>query len=312
MITAKNAHTRINTGKSLFKCIRHEFTGGGQSCFHGEQDQLPNLTHCWKYQKLGEQRVGTTRRITCGIYARSPRLFCKSRNIHSMATIEYQRPLRRAIDVVLHWNLLRNEQSLTRFFQFHCSRTSHSPGVWSDICQGKHNHHPSQMPRDWLSHSGSRVDKSWRTLVSSGGSWRWKVEALLNVTKQDEGEYECTAKNTVDSERSKTKLEVIQVLVQPTEVLVVYKGNHTSVRWQATGETRPHMKWSTSGGDLPDGRALVLADGTLKLTNVQWEDAGEYVCTASVKTSEFTVGKMQLIVTDGKPMIHDSLHRSFL
>ena len=134
---------------------------------------------------------------------------------------------------------------------------------------------------------------------------------LLNVTKQDEGEYECTAKNTVGSERSKTKLEVIQVLVQPTEVLVVNKGNHTSVRCQATGNIQPHMKWSTSGGDLPAGRALVLADGTLKLTNVQWEDAGEYVCTASVNTLEFTVGKMQLIVTDGKPMIHDSLHRSF-
>ena len=90
---------------------------------------------------------------------------------------------------------------------------------------------------------------------------------LFNVTKEDEGEYECRAKNTVGSERSKTKLEVIQVPVKPPEDLVVVKGNDSSVRC--------------------------------------------HVCTASVETSEFTVGKMQLILTDGKPMIHDSLHRSF-
>ena len=121
---------------------------------------------------------------------------------------------------------------------------------------------------------------------------------LLNATKQDEGEYECTAKNTLGSDQSKTKLEVIllEVPVKPPEVLLVYQGNDSSVRCQATGNIQPQMKWSMSGGDLPVGRALVLADGTLKLTNLQLEDAGEYVCTASVGKFGFTVGKMQLIV----------------
>ena len=119
---------------------------------------------------------------------------------------------------------------------------------------------------------------------------------LLNATKQDEGEYECTAKNTVGSERYKTKLEVIQVPVKPPEALLVYGGNDSFVRCQATGNIPPLMKWSKSGGDLPAGRALVLADGTLKLTNIQLEDVGEYVCTASVGKFGFTVGKMQLIM----------------
>ena len=124
---------------------------------------------------------------------------------------------------------------------------------------------------------------------------------LFNVTKEDEGEYQCRAKNTVGSERSKTKLEVIQVPVKPPEVLVVVMGNDSSVRCQAKGDTQPYMKWSKSGGDLP-ARAQTLADGTLKLTSIQLEDAGEYVCTASVGKFGFTVEKTQLIV-GGKPVI---------
>ena len=90
--------------------------------------------------------------------------------------------------------------------------------------------------------------------------------------------------------------------VQPSKDLVLAKGKDKSVRCQATSRMQPRMNWSKSGGDLPAGRALVLADGTLKLTNIQLEDAGEYVCNASVGKFEFTVGKMQLIV-HGNPMI---------
>ena len=57
------------------------------------------------------------------------------------------------------------------------------------------------------------------------------------------------------------------------------------------------MKWSKSGDDLPAGRAPSLAYGTLKLTNVQREDAGECVCAASDGKLGFIVGKMQLIWT---------------
>ena len=136
---------------------------------------------------------------------------------------------------------------------------------------------------------------------------------LFNVTKQDEGEYECVARNTVGSERSKTKLEVIQVPVKPPEVLIVVSGNYTSascqeetsVGCQATGDIQPQMKWSKSGGVLP-ARAQTLADGTLKLTKLQMEDAGEYVCIASVGKFEFTVGKMNLTVGGKADILSES------
>ena len=138
---------------------------------------------------------------------------------------------------------------------------------------------------------------------------------LLNVTKGDEGEYECVAKNALGFERSKTKLEVIEVAVKPPQVLLVAKANDTSASCQeetsvgchATGNIQPLMKWSKSGGDLPAGRAQTLADGTLKLTDIREEDAGEYVCTASVGKFEFTVGKMQLNV-GGKASILSELY----
>ena len=90
---------------------------------------------------------------------------------------------------------------------------------------------------------------------------------LFNVMTQGEGKYECRAKNSVGSELSNTMLEVIQVVVEPPEVpLLVAKGNDMSVGCQAN--IQPQMKWSKSGGDLPACTALVLADGTLKLTNI--------------------------------------------
>ena len=128
---------------------------------------------------------------------------------------------------------------------------------------------------------------------------------LFNVAKQDEGEYECVAKNTVGSERSKTKLEVIQVPVKPPEVLIVVREEETSVGCQATGDIQPHMKWSKSGGVLP-ARAQTLADGTLKLTKLQMEDRGEYVCIASVGKFEFTVGKMNLTVGGKADILSES------
>ena len=91
------------------------------------------------------------------------------------------------------------------------------------------------------------------------------------------------------------------VPVKPPEVLLVFKGDDSSVRCQAKGNIQLHMKWSKSGGDLP-ARAKTLADGTLKLTSIQLEDAGEYVCTASVGNFGFIVGITQLIV-GGEPVI---------
>ena len=161
----------------------------------------------------------------------------------------------------------------------------------------------------------------WSKVVGSSSA-KMVVEdgrlKLFNVTKEEEGEYECAAKNTVGFDYSRTKLEVIQVPVKPPEVLVVFEGDDTSVGCQATGNIQPHMKWSKSDEDLPAGsRALSLADGTLKLMSIQQKDAGEYVCNASVETFGFNIGKMQLIVL-GKPSRFSqnkdlsTLFRSFL
>uniref|UniRef100_A0A673NJC7 Neural cell adhesion molecule 1-like n=1 Tax=Sinocyclocheilus rhinocerous TaxID=307959 RepID=A0A673NJC7_9TELE len=114
---------------------------------------------------------------------------------------------------------------------------------------------------------------------------------ILDVTKLDEGDYTCIAKNKAGESEQELSLKVF---VQPK---ITYLESQTTTEMdeqvtltcEATGDPTPTITWSvgtrvfTEGEQSPDGDVLVRSDArvsSLTLKYAQYTDAGEYLCTA--------------------------------
>uniref|UniRef100_A0A673NMP6 Neural cell adhesion molecule 1-like n=1 Tax=Sinocyclocheilus rhinocerous TaxID=307959 RepID=A0A673NMP6_9TELE len=113
---------------------------------------------------------------------------------------------------------------------------------------------------------------------------------ILDVTKLDEGDYTCIAKNKAGESEQELSLKVF---VQPK---ITYLESQTTTEMdeqvtltcEATGDPTPTITWSVDqiseiSSDLPDGDVLVRSDArvsSLTLKYAQYTDAGEYLCTA--------------------------------
>ncbi|XP_058655836.1 neural cell adhesion molecule 1b isoform X7 [Onychostoma macrolepis] len=114
---------------------------------------------------------------------------------------------------------------------------------------------------------------------------------ILDVTKLDEGDYTCIAKNKAGESEQELSLKVF---VQPK---ITYLESQTTTEMdeqvtltcEATGDPTPTITWSfgtrvfTEGEQNPDGDVLVRSDArvsSLTLKYAQYTDAGEYLCTA--------------------------------
>ncbi|XP_048016092.1 neural cell adhesion molecule 1b isoform X7 [Megalobrama amblycephala] len=122
---------------------------------------------------------------------------------------------------------------------------------------------------------------------------------MLDVTKLDEGDYTCIARNKAGESKHELSLKVF---VQPK---ITYLESQTTTEMEervtltceATGDPTPTITWSfgtrvfTEGEQehqkriyqSPDGDVLVRSDArvsSLTLKYAQYTDAGEYLCTA--------------------------------
>ena len=109
---------------------------------------------------------------------------------------------------------------------------------------------------------------------------------VANTIKQDSGLYKCQASNLLGSNVATTHLVVVplpQFIIKPPEVLIVYTGDDVLATCSAKEDPGLLVTWSKSKGKLPTGRSQILANGTLlKIRDAVKEDAGRYICTASV------------------------------
>ena len=109
------------------------------------------------------------------------------------------------------------------------------------------------------------------------------ILSLRDVQKSDSADYFCEATNKLGKDVQKTLLVVIslpQFTVEPPAKIVESIGANMTLNCSATGDPQPVISWKRQGSQLPVGRSQQI-DGALVITDVQKEDAGNYICVAT-------------------------------
>ena len=109
------------------------------------------------------------------------------------------------------------------------------------------------------------------------------VLSLRDIQKSDSADYFCEATNKLGKAVQKTLLVVIslpQFTVKPPSKIMEYIGANITLNCSATGDPQPLISWKRQGSQLPAGRSQQI-DGALVISDVQKEDAGNYICVAS-------------------------------
>uniref|UniRef100_A0A3Q4BGR5 Uncharacterized protein n=1 Tax=Mola mola TaxID=94237 RepID=A0A3Q4BGR5_MOLML len=115
---------------------------------------------------------------------------------------------------------------------------------------------------------------------------------IMDVTKLDEGEYTCIAKNKAGESEQELSL---RVFVKPKITYIVNQTTsemeeQITLTCEASGDPTPTISWSydervfIEGEQSLDGNVVVRSDArvsSLTLKNVKYTDAGQYLCTAS-------------------------------
>uniref|UniRef100_A0A8C1D9A6 Neural cell adhesion molecule 1a n=1 Tax=Cyprinus carpio carpio TaxID=630221 RepID=A0A8C1D9A6_CYPCA len=127
---------------------------------------------------------------------------------------------------------------------------------------------------------------SWYSLNEDGSEL-----TIKGITKLDEGDYQCIARNKAGERSEEVSLNVF---VQPK---ITFLENQTAseleeqitLTCEATGDPTPNIIWSfgrrvfTENEQSLDGNVIVRSDArvsSLTLKYVQFTDAGQYLCTA--------------------------------
>ncbi|MED6274351.1 hypothetical protein CHARACLAT_015554, partial [Characodon lateralis] len=114
---------------------------------------------------------------------------------------------------------------------------------------------------------------------------------IMDVTKLDEGEYTCIAKNKAGESEKELSLKVF---VKPKITYIVNRTvsemeEQVTFTCEASGDPTPTISWSygeqvfAEGDQSPDGNVVVRSDArvsSLTLKYVKYTDAGQYLCTA--------------------------------
>jgi len=106
---------------------------------------------------------------------------------------------------------------------------------------------------------------------------------ISNVRKVDSDAYFCSAVNLLGNVERKTLLVVVSLpvfSVQPPGKVSVGVGDTITLNCSAIGDPRPVISWKRQGAALPVGRSHKMNDA-LVLTDLQKEDAGNYICVAT-------------------------------
>uniref|UniRef100_A0A8C4YQD9 Roundabout guidance receptor 3 n=1 Tax=Gopherus evgoodei TaxID=1825980 RepID=A0A8C4YQD9_9SAUR len=137
----------------------------------------------------------------------------------------------------------------------------------------------------WKKNSIRISDKDERITIRGGKLM------MSNTRKNDAGMYVCVATNMV-GERDSEPAELV-VFERPTFIRrpinqVVLADDSVDFHCEVQGDPVPTSRWRKEEGELPQGRAEIQNDNTLRISRVSAEDEGTYTCVA-----ENSVGKSE-------------------
>uniref|UniRef100_A0AAX7TUM2 Neural cell adhesion molecule 1b n=1 Tax=Astatotilapia calliptera TaxID=8154 RepID=A0AAX7TUM2_ASTCA len=131
---------------------------------------------------------------------------------------------------------------------------------------------------------------------------------IMDVTKLDEGEYTCIAKNKAGETEKELSLKVF---VKPNITYIINQTatemeEQVTLTCEASGDPTPTITWSygghvfTEGEQSPDGNVVVRSHArvsSLTLKYVKYTDAGQYLCTAhSVIGEDYQTAYMEVLI----------------
>ncbi|XP_022090462.1 basement membrane-specific heparan sulfate proteoglycan core protein-like isoform X3 [Acanthaster planci] len=107
--------------------------------------------------------------------------------------------------------------------------------------------------------------------------------SIRNLQPGDEGRYICTANSTAGSSKAYSRLALqaapsVEISIHTT-VQFIAIGESVTFECKARGDPEPVIQWSRENGELPI--TVVIQGGMMTIPQVQLQDAGTYLCTAT-------------------------------
>ncbi|XP_022256084.1 roundabout homolog 1-like [Limulus polyphemus] len=106
---------------------------------------------------------------------------------------------------------------------------------------------------------------------------------LENVRQDDEGRYRCKAKNMVGVRESPVAVLTVNVkpyfIREPQDISTLTDKN-VEFECKVGGDPRPNVTWRRKDGNMPNGRAEMREDKSLRIKHVFPTDEGTYMCEA--------------------------------
>ncbi|KAF5274231.1 hypothetical protein FQA39_LY07335 [Lamprigera yunnana] len=109
---------------------------------------------------------------------------------------------------------------------------------------------------------------------------------IEKITKKDIGNYGCNATNSLGYIYKDVYVNVLAlapVITEAPKNMEAVDGKDINVSCKVYGAPKPEVKWIHNGKALTGGRYKVLESGDLHISNVQFQDSGDYLCYAENK-----------------------------
>ncbi|XP_038076283.1 basement membrane-specific heparan sulfate proteoglycan core protein-like isoform X2 [Patiria miniata] len=122
-------------------------------------------------------------------------------------------------------------------------------------------------------------------VMNPGSTFTDGVFRIDSVERSDEAEYFCHASNSEGSSSYRVVLYVRasklpKVNIDPLDQREITEGTRVVLFCGGSGDPQPTITWSRSGG-LPLPSQSRLENGYLIIPNIQFQDQGVYICTAT-------------------------------